>query len=90
MDCKQGGTMSLTVHELEAEARHLTAAERAELAQRLFASLEDEVPAGSEAEVEQAWLNEADRRYERYLAGETKSVPAADVLARVRARLGQR
>lgn len=82
--------MPLTVHELEAEARHLTAAERAELAQRLFASLEDEEPAGSEAEVAQAWLEEADRRYDRYLAGETQSVPSADALARVRGRLGQR
>lgn len=82
--------MSLTVHELEAEARHLTPAERAELAQRLFASLEDEEPAGSEADVEQAWLEEADRRYARYLSGETQSVPAADALARVRARLGRR
>lgn len=32
--------MSLTVHELEAEARHLTDAERADLAQRLFATLD--------------------------------------------------
>ena len=60
-------TMLLTVHELEAEARLPTAAERAELAQRLFASLEDEEPAGSEAEVEHAWLEEADRRYDRHL-----------------------
>lgn len=79
--------MTLTVHELEAEARQLTAAERADLAQRLFASLEEDEPAGSEAEVEQAWLEEADRRYQRYLAGETQSVPATDALARVRARL---
>lgn len=82
--------MSLTVHELEAEALHLTAAERADLAQRLFATLEDEEPAGSEAEVEQAWLDETDRRNERYRAGETQAVPAADALARVRARLGGR
>ena len=82
--------MSLTLHELEAEARHLTAAERAELAQRLFASLEDEEPAGSESDVEQAWLEEADRRYNRYLAGEMQAVPSADALARVRARLRQR
>jgi putative addiction module component (TIGR02574 family) len=80
--------MSLTIHELEAEARHLTVAERADLAQRLFASIEDAEQNGSEAEVEQAWLEEAERRYERYLAGETQSVPAADALARVRARLG--
>lgn len=80
--------MTLTVHELEAEARHLSAAERADLAQRLFASLEDGEPAEAEAEVEQAWIDEADRRYARFLAGESQSVPAADALARVRARLG--
>jgi putative addiction module component (TIGR02574 family) len=79
--------MSLTVHELEAEARHLSAAERAELAQRLFASLEDEDSFEAEAKVEQAWLEESDRRYRSYLAGETQPVPAADALARVRARL---
>jgi putative addiction module component (TIGR02574 family) len=82
--------MSLTVHQLEAEARHLTAAERAELAQRLFASLEDEEPAGSEAAVEQVWVEEANRRYDRYLAGETQAVPSAEALARVRARLAER
>jgi hypothetical protein len=80
--------MSLTLRELEAEARQLTAAERADLAQRLFASLEDEEPRGSEAQVEQAWIDESNRRYERYLAGDARSVPAADALARVRARLG--
>jgi putative addiction module component (TIGR02574 family) len=82
--------MSLTVHELEAEARHLSAAERADLAQRLFATLEDEDASEADPEVEQAWVKEADRRYQRYLAGESPSVPAADVLARVRARLGER
>ncbi|WP_414682891.1 addiction module protein [Longimicrobium sp.] len=63
----------------------MTAPERAELAQRLFASVEDEQPAGSEAEVAQAWLEEADRRYDRYLAGEPESVPAADARAGSRA-----
>lgn len=79
--------MSLSVHELEAEARQLSAEDRADLAQRIFASLEGDEPSGSEADVEQAWVDEANRRYERYLAGETQSTPAADALARVRARL---
>lgn len=82
--------MSLTIHELEAEARQLTTAERADLAQRLFASIEDADPIGGEGGVEQAWLEEAERRYDRYLAGETGSTPAADAMARVRARLGSR
>lgn len=82
--------MSRTISELESEARQLTAAERADLAQRLFASVEDEEPAGSEAGVEQGWLAEAERRYERYRAGEAQPVAAAEALARVRARLGER
>ena len=81
--------MSLTVQELEAEARQLTDAERADLAQRIFASIEGDDLSGSEAEVEAAWLDEADRRYERYLAGETHASPAAEALARVRARLAE-
>ncbi|HYW12939.1 MAG TPA: addiction module protein, partial [Longimicrobium sp.] len=84
------GTMSLTVCEVEAEARHLSAADRAELAQRLFASVEDEESAESESQVEQAWLEEADRRYQRYLAGDTQSVAATDARARVRVRLRER
>lgn len=41
--------MSLTIDQLEAEARQLTDVERADLAQRIFASIEgDELP-GSEA-----------------------------------------
>lgn len=62
-------------------------AERADLAQRLSASVEDEEATGSQAEVEQAWLEEGERRYDRYLAGETTSVPAAEAMARVHARL---
>ena len=82
--------MSLSIYELEVEARQLPAAERADLAQRLFASLEDEEPAGTDDEVDQEWVAEAERRYERYRAGKTRSVPAADALARVRASLDQR
>lgn len=82
--------MPLTIDELEAEARHLSPAERAELAQRLLAGLEDDEPAGSDDEVEQAWIDEAERRYERYPAGETEAVLAADALAQVHARIAKR
>lgn len=79
--------MSLTLKQLEAEALHLSAEQRADLAQRLFASIEDEEALENAAEVQQAWLAEAERRYRRYLAGETQPVPAAEAIARVRARL---
>jgi hypothetical protein len=42
------------------------------------------------ASVEQAWVEEAERRYERYLAGNGQSIPAADAIARVRARIKSR
>jgi putative addiction module component (TIGR02574 family) len=81
-------TMSLTLEQLEAEALNLPLEERATLVQRLLESLEED---GMEdpAQVERAWLKEAERRYARYLAGETQPVPAAEALARVRAQLTQ-
>lgn len=79
--------MPLTLDQIETEALKLPVRERADLAQRLFASLEGEETPEDPAEVEQAWLEEAERRYRRYLAGETQPAPAADAIARVRSRL---
>lgn len=75
--------MSPKLDRIEADARGLTVAERAELAQRLFASVEDDGEAAAEAE----WLAEAERRYGRFLTGETTAAPADEAIARVRARL---
>jgi putative addiction module component (TIGR02574 family) len=80
----------VSIQELEAEALNLPAPERADLAQRLFASVEDERGLEDVVAVEQAWVEEAERRYRRYLAGETQPVSAAEALARVRARFGSR
>jgi putative addiction module component (TIGR02574 family) len=82
--------MSLTLEQLETEALNLPPEERATLVQRLLESLEEEDGMEDPAEVERAWLEEAERRYARYLAGETQPVPAAEALARVRARLTER
>lgn len=81
--------MPLTLEQLEAEAQHLSFEERADLAQRIFASLEGEDFTDDPADVERAWIEEAERRYQRFLRGETQAVPAAEALARVRARLQQ-
>lgn len=77
--------MSLLLEQLEAAALELSLTERARLAHRLLVSLDED--AEDPAEVEQAWLEEAERRYQRYLAGETQAVPAAEAIARVRAGL---
>jgi len=39
------------------------------------------------AEVERAWVREAERRYQAYLSGTVKGIPAAEAIAHVRAHL---
>jgi hypothetical protein len=67
---------------LEAEVLKLPRSYRARLAETLISSLDDD------SEIEQAWEDEAERRYQLYLAGEEEFIPAAQALAEVRAELG--
>ncbi len=73
--------MHSTAEQIEAAALQLPPEERARLAERLIASLDEET------EIERSWIEEAERRYERYRAGELKTVPASEVIARMRAKL---
>jgi putative addiction module component (TIGR02574 family) len=70
--------MSRQVEVLEAEAMKLTAEERARLADRLIASL------SVDAEIEEAWAAEVERRIAEIEAGRARVVPAADAIARAR------
>ncbi|MGH8701258.1 MAG: addiction module protein [Burkholderiales bacterium] len=63
---------------LEAEAMKLTAEERARLADRLIASLSED------AEIEEAWAAEVERRIAEIEAGRAPVVPAAAAIARAR------
>ena len=74
--------MARKLDELVSEALDLPTTSRAELAKQLLESLDNL----SEAEIEKLWIEEADRRYEAYQAGEIKAVPADEVFARLRAR----
>lgn len=76
--------MSETLQALESAALLLPAVERARLARRLLASLDDDT------DVEAAWAAEVRRRLEDWEKGLTKEVPAEEVLAQVRERLGPR
>lgn len=76
-----------SVQRLESEALRLSAQERVQLAQRLFASIEDEEVGGAAADVERAWLEEAERRYQRYVSGASQTVAWGDALSRVREAL---
>jgi putative addiction module component (TIGR02574 family) len=66
---------------LEAEALKLTPSERAALAQRLLTSLDED------AEIEEAWAVEVERRIAEVESGAVQVVPIAEALARVRAAL---
>ena len=73
--------MSSQLEEVEAEALKLTPEERAHLADRLLASL------GEDAELEEAWAVEVERRVADIANGRAHLVPAADAIARARAAL---
>ncbi len=66
---------------LESEALKLTLGERAALAQRLLASLDED------SEIEDAWAAEIERRIADVESGAVKVIPIAEALARVRAAL---
>jgi putative addiction module component (TIGR02574 family) len=68
----------MLVEQLEAEILKLPREIRARLAERLISSLDDE------SENEQAWIEEAERRYRRYVDGETEAVPIDEFLSQLR------
>jgi putative addiction module component (TIGR02574 family) len=66
--------------ELEAEALNLPPTERARLVSRLVASLDQQV----DEDVELAWVEEAERRYQELLRDPTAAEPAAVAFQRAR------
>jgi putative addiction module component (TIGR02574 family) len=71
----------MTIEQLEHEVLKLPLHVRARLAERLIASLDEE------AEIERAWVEEAQRRVARLEAGETTTRPVEDALREIRASL---
>ncbi|HEX7239830.1 MAG TPA: addiction module protein [Longimicrobiaceae bacterium] len=75
--------MTWTVDQLESAALGLPADERADLAERILASL------GTEAGFEREWTEEIHRRLDEYESGEADAVPGEEVFAEARRRLGR-
>jgi putative addiction module component (TIGR02574 family) len=73
--------MQMQIEILEAEALKLTATERARLAERLIASLDED------SEIEEAWAIEAERRIAEIEDGGVRLIPASEALAQARAAL---
>ena len=74
--------MTTTVEALEAEVLKLAPSERSRLLERLIVSLDED------AEVEEAWAKEADRRQAELDSGAVKAVSGDQMMERLRARLG--
>ena len=72
--------MSALLEELSKKAKELALEERAQLAQELMESVDQE----SDPEVEAAWETEIASRIARYERGETKLIPASDVFEAAR------
>jgi putative addiction module component (TIGR02574 family) len=76
--------MARAVTEIYAEIQKLSNSDKEELLRALMAELD----APLDAEVEKAWLNEAQKRYRELAEGRVQGVPGHLVFKRLRARLG--
>jgi len=74
--------MAMTTEQIEVELMKLPLEERARLAERLVASLDED------AEIEAAWIAEVRRRDEELVSGAVKAIPLEDALTSIRARFG--
>ena len=75
--------MSILFDELQKQARMLTPQEKAALARILI----EELDFSADAEVEQLWVAESQRRYQPHVKGEIESHPGDEFMSRVRGRL---
>ena len=75
--------MSAHFDDIERQARSLPLKEKAALARVLIEELDTSI----DADAEQLWVDEAQRRYDAYLKGELEALPGDDVMARARNRI---
>ena len=73
--------MPTSIEVLEAEVLGLSAAERSRLLERLIASLD------ADPEIQEAWVQEAERRDAEVDSGAVSLVPGEQVLSRLRSDL---
>lgn len=73
--------MDWEIDEIESAALRLPRAERARLAARLIASLDED------SEIEQAWADELERRVREVDAGEVELIRGEQVMAEIRSLL---
>ena len=75
--------MATNFSELEREALALSSREKASLARSLIEALDPVM----DADVEQLWIEEAQRRYQAYRSGELEAASGEEAMQRARQRL---
>lgn len=75
--------MATRFKELEKQARALSAREKAALARVLIEDLDP----STDPNAEQLWIEEAQRRYDAFVAGKLQALPGEEVMRRGRQRL---
>lgn len=76
--------MSTLAESIESEALSLPLEDRVRLAAHLLESVETRLQVDPK-QVERAWIEEANRRYQAYLRGEERAIPAEEVFSTLRA-----
>ncbi len=75
--------MKENYQELEKQARALSFRQKAALARTLIEDLDST----EDGQIEDLWIEEAQRRYEAYLTGNLEAVPGQEAMQRARQRL---
>lgn len=75
--------MASAVRQIESKALKLSAVERARLAERLISSLDE----AADADAEETWMREVERRLDELRAGKVRGRAAATVFRKVRSAL---
>jgi putative addiction module component (TIGR02574 family) len=70
--------MSNLLKKIQHDALNLTRQERAFLADRLLSSLGEDTL----TDIDEAWIQEAERRYQEYMEGKRPGISARDVFAK--------
>jgi putative addiction module component (TIGR02574 family) len=78
--------MSPRLQQIEAEALRLPPEERESLAEVLVQSLED----ASVNEIDAAWIEEAEQRFQKWRTGKTDGIPSEKFFPEIRRDLGWR
>ncbi len=73
------------IREVEEQALLLPLEEREVLVERLLRSLHDEPPL---PEIDEAWVEEAERRYQEFKEGRVRGIPGDRVFSDIRRELG--